>query len=123
MPNFGNLSPVGQIIDAGNRAIRAWSRIHRKPSEITLLRDGQALDPQTMRVEIASGGSNVNLPTGTIGVQSIVIYGVKDHPNVDVPDTDIRRLDRVVIDNKEYTVEVLITTQPGEVQAFGVARK
>ena len=114
MPNLGGITQ--SPIDVSDRALRAWNLIQRDPSSVTLLRQGAKLDPQTMRVELSSGGRTNDMPVGLIGTQIVVLFGIKDHPTL--PDTDIKRLDRAVIDNKEYTIDVLIDA-PGEVQAFG----
>jgi len=112
------ISPIGQI-NGEARAERAWKRIQRSPSRVVFVRNGVTQAVQTLRVELGNGGSSVGLPTGTIGVQGGVIYGIRDHKTL--PDTNVKRLDRVVIEGKEYTVETIVKP-PGEIQAFVVAR-
>lgn len=116
MPN----SPMGQISER-IRAERAWVRINRKPTEVSFIRNGEALDPQTVRIEFSSGGSNsTDAGVTTVGVQSVVIFGVKGHPRI--PDTNVQRNDRLVLNDEEYTIEAVNANQPGEKQAVGIVR-
>lgn len=122
MPDIQNLQAIGTI-STEQRAIRAWNRIQRSPSTVNVLRKGDEPSEQTVRIELSNGGTNTSLPAaGMVGNQDIVIYGVKNHPSEDVTDTDIQRLDRVIVNSKEYTIENVVYP-PGEIQAFGVARK
>jgi len=102
--------------DAASRAAAAWERIQDQAREIVILRGDLDLPPQTVRLEVAqtvigevSGGA------GLAATQTVVVMGVADHPTV--PDLDIRRGDRFVIDGAEYRV-VDVNRYPGEVQAM-----
>lgn len=126
MPNLAGL-PNGSQIDAESRAIRAWKRIQRDPTEVVILRKGVAQSAQTMRIEISNTGSSLQgnsdaQSSGLTGIQPLVLYGVIGHPSDDVPDTDLKHLDRAVINGKEYVFETIVTP-PGEIQAFGRALK
>ena len=125
MPNVGQFRlPKG--IDAALRATRAWARIQRWPTAVTLIRNSTTLDEQTVRFEISNSNAlfsrGLQTPQGTFSLDAFTLYGVRGHPNPDVPDTDVKRGDRFVLDNKEYTIEAVIYP-PGEVQAFGPVRR
>jgi hypothetical protein len=118
MPDFDNY--LGQTalggIDIGTRAVRAWLRIQDKPTSITVARGDADLDAQTVRLEWqsareAQGGA------GEAGIRQLVIFGVQDHPDGDVVDTDLARGDRFRHDGANFNV-VDVVTYPGEIQAF-----
>ena len=125
MPNVGNQRLPGSI-SATQRAVRAWSRIKRWPTTVTLIRSGATLEEQVVRFEI--GNSNAlfsrsqQTGLGAFSLDTMTLYGVIGHPSSDVPDTDIKRGDRFIKDNKEYTIDVVIYP-PGEVQAFGSVQR
>jgi hypothetical protein len=50
--------------------------------------------PQTFRVDTLAGGNYTGEATST-RVQSIVLLGIREHP--DLPDTDVRAGDRFVL--------------------------
>lgn len=125
MPNVANFRlPTG--INSGLRAIRAWVRIQRWATSITLIRGGVAQDAQTMRFEITNSNAlfsrAIGTPLGSFSLDSFTLYGVRGHPNPDVPDTDVKRGDRFILDNKEYSIETVIYP-PGEIQAFGSVQR
>lgn len=125
MPNVANFRlPAG--IDAGLRAVRAWNRIQRWPTTVTLIRGSVVLDEQVVRFEISNSNAlfsrGLQTPLGSFSLDAFTLYGVTGHPNPNVPDTDIKRGDRFVLDNKEYTIEAIIYP-PGEIQAFGPVRR
>ena len=117
MPEPGNFTPVA--INAGDRARRAWLRILRRPSSVQFIRKGIALTAQTVRIEKGSGGSLVETSKGLVTVQTITIYGIRSHPAL--ADTDMKRLDRLVVDGEEYTIESVVL-QEGEIQGFGAVK-
>lgn len=113
---------MGQI-SVSDRAQSLWRIIQRNPVEVTLIRSGQPLPPQIMLVTEGNGGSSTPVGVGgSVGSQTMTLFGVKGHPSPSVPDADVKRMDRFVMNGKEYTVEVIITTAPGQVQAIGVVR-
>lgn len=118
MPNLGGITQ--RPINGADRAIRAWNRIQRDPSSVSFIRGGVKGPAQTVRIEISNGGRGANSPLGNVGNQAIVIFGVKDHPSE--ADTDMKRLDRIMVEGKEYTIDVIVTP-PGEVQGFGSANQ
>jgi hypothetical protein len=106
-------------IDSKHRAVRAWMRILRHPTEIVVYRSGVARSAQTVRIELSSGGGEQSGDTAKVGVQSVVVYGIQGHPTE--LDTDLARGDKFVWSGKEYEITTLLNP-PGEVQAFGDAR-
>lgn len=125
MPDYDLLlaSPgpgIDQPIDSASRAVDAWRRILDRPVAVTLKRGQTNLAAQTIRVEVMpAGGQAKGDPSGNIGFQGLVVYGIQDHPTE--PDTDIRRGDRFLWDGKMYEITGLIKKN-GEIQAFGEVR-
>ncbi len=105
------------------RAADVWRRIQDQPSVISIRRAGEALDPQTVRIEFSDQArEDLDVRRGlnvTPGVQRAVVFGVRDHPTV--ADTDIQRADRFVIGATEYEV-IGVIAAAGEVQAVCEAR-
>jgi hypothetical protein len=122
VPDFATWLSGGSYIDAGSRAVAAWNRIQDRATDITLIRNGVKLAQQTVRVEVGAAGGEIrqdNSQLGTIGTQSVTVFGIQGHPTK--PDTDIQRKDRFVLNGKEYDITG-ITLFPGEIQAFGEVR-
>ena len=113
MPNLDAILSSGSAIDAGGRAALAWRRIQDKPSSITILRVGTA---QTVRIEFSETVRESMDISGTGSYRDVVVFGVRDHSDVSVTDTDILARDRFVLNNVEYQVMDVVTTL-GEVQA------
>lgn len=101
--------------EAAVRAAAAWERIQDQARQIIILRGELDLPTQTVRLEAAQTSQEPSGGAGVAATQTVVVLGVVDHPTV--PDLDIRRGDRFVIDGAEYRV-VDINRYPGEVQAF-----
>lgn len=102
--------------EAAARAAAAWERIQDHARQIILLRGDLDLPAQTVRLEAAqTAAQELSGGAGVAVTQTVVVLGVADHPTV--PDLDIRRGDRFVIDGAEYRV-VDVNRYPGEVQAF-----
>jgi hypothetical protein len=121
MPNRGAwLRDTPAIERTAPRAVSAWKRINDRPSSVVFNRGGVALTTQTVRVEENSGGPESTSPVAVSGVQGVVIYGVMDHPDGSIPDTDMERGDRFWIDGKQYEITGIVKTF-GEIQAFGEA--
>lgn len=119
MANFANLP--SSTINAEQRAIRAWLRIQRRPSTVQFIRNGAALPEQTVRIEIGDQlGKAMEAPSGAEGEQNVIIYGVVGHPTV--TDTDMKRLDRIIIGGKNYVIDTVVE-QPGEIQGSGKATR
>lgn len=92
---------------------RIWKE---KEVEITILRDGDLIDPQKVRIESIDnvpferfGSGKSALINGT----RIRIYGYKDHPSE--TDTDIQYGDRFRLLGQSFEV---LQVQPGEVWFF-----
>ena len=116
MPSLDNWTYHSTItISAAARASAAWKRIADRPSNIVLKRKGVVVPAQTVRIEHDDTARDTTGTNTTTGMQIVVIFGVRNHAFI--PDTDIRRGDRVVIDNIEYNC-VALMTPPGEVQAI-----
>lgn len=120
MPDFTRWDTSGAgAIQAAQRAVRAWLRIQRDPLSVQFRRGSGLLPAQTVRVGTASAGAETtSLPGQKVGIQTITVYGVRDHPDSDVADTDMARGDRFMYGDKFYRITGLVEA-PGEVQGFG----
>lgn len=122
MPDLFDLWLAGTAgaIDVEQRAVRAWQRIQRKPSSLTFVRPSTSgTVTQTVRLEYPPAGSNQDAPGGLVAVNSVMFFGVRDHPDAAVLDTNLERGDVVVVDDKFYTV-IMVNTYPGAVVGTGV---
>lgn len=127
MPDFDSWvgTNVTEVLNAEGRAALAWRRIQDRPSEIVLSREGVGdLDAQIVRIESDNTVTDQTSPgVNTItAVQKVTVFGVRDHADPFVPDTDIERSDRFRINGVRYEV-MSIMTPPGEVQAICEARR
>lgn len=104
-------SPIGET----DRAYDAWARIQRKPSSITLVRDGVAQAVQTARVEHDSGTTQADAELSKSTLQRLVVYGVRNHPTVAT--LNILEGDRFILNNRQYEVMAVMVV-PGEIQAM-----
>lgn len=116
MPDLNAILSSGTPLDEDHRAALAWRRISEKPTTITLKRGAATLDPQTMRVENSEASSMQRGNAGTGTLRDVVLFGVRNHPDVTVEDTDVQAKDRFVLNNIEYQVMDIVRTL-GEVQA------
>lgn len=103
-------------IDPEARAVLTWARIQDRPTSITAIRAGVALAAQTVRVEEAPPSTRLTDAGGRVAQLSVTIFGVKDHPDDAVADTDVQAGDRFVVNNREYRV-VAVVDYPGQRQA------
>jgi hypothetical protein len=102
-------------IPAVVRAIMAWQRIQDRATVITVYRNGAAQTAQSVRIEYSSV-ANDRRAAGEASVRESVIFGVMDHPNVAVPDTNLLKGDRFTVGSEQYEIKDVIVL-PGEVQA------
>lgn len=124
MPNFANWLGNDKFQNylrgqrAAHLAALAWRKIQDKPAVITILRRGQPLAPQTVRLENSNYGNLVERTTSgfEVGDQDMHVLGLKDHPSL--PDLDIRRGDIFIYDGKTWKVANIITTNLGWIQAY-----
>lgn len=105
---------------AAERAAAAWRRINDKPTSIVVLRSVGAtkskLAAQTVRVELSTTASDMRGEVVTPSKQTAIVFGVLDHPDSGVPDTDIRGGDRFTIGSTTFEVIGVVSTI-GEIQA------
>jgi hypothetical protein len=94
----------------------AWQRIQDRATTITVYRDGAALaGTQTVRIEYSTI-ANERRGAGEASVRDIVLFGVMDHPDVAVTDTNLKKDDQFSLADGIYRVLDVIVI-PGEVQA------
>jgi hypothetical protein len=97
------------------RAQIQWARILDKDTDISLLRNGVTLDPQTVRIEWDDISSDANDMSGNSTQRTAIIFGVRGHPDID--DLDIQVWDTFRIDAVEYTVVSVNKEMHGVIQA------
>lgn len=118
----GNERQVISNIVPAERAVDAWQRVQRDPTEITIVRHDTTLAAQTVRVVM---GTETNEREGQVGAtlrRMGVVFGVRGHATV--ADTDIRADDRFALNVGtdaaprwiQFTV-LDVDYRPGEVQA------
>lgn len=120
MPNFAlwHSDPYGRIVSTEDRAVRAWNRINDKPSEITVRRPGISDFTQVVRIEYFQGQAlrgDTN-PLGNVAKQTLIIYGVLNHPDTNIADTDLQVGDRFIYEYREFVIQTTLNTI-GEIQA------
>lgn len=120
MPDLNALLSASSPINEGHRAALAWRRISEKPTSITIRRGTDTLDAQTARIEFSESSNQRMGAAGEGSVRDVVVFGVRNHPDSSIDDTDIKPKDRFVYLNVEYQVKDLVTTL-GEVQAHAEA--
>lgn len=103
----------GRLESPDVRAVRAWNRINDKPTSIVVKRNGTIMAAQTVRLEYAQGGLMESTNIGSVGSQSVTVYGILSHPVA--ANTDIKIGDRFVYGGKEYEIKSTIITI-GEIQ-------
>lgn len=108
-------------IDEDHRAALAWRRIQDKPTSVAFKKpDGTTVGAQTVRIEPDTSVSEAESPAGTGPRRKVVVFGVQNHPDGSVSDTDVAEGYRFILNNDEYRIVGLIRTL-GEIQAFGEA--
>lgn len=123
MPNFAawlgsgsaGMRPSDQVAE---RAAAAWSRIQDKPISVSFRRNGATIAAQTFRLEMQST-QDVNRRSTTLNDAPRplgTLFGVKDHPDNSVADSDVQVGDRFLYEGGEFDV-IAVYPYPGEVQA------
>jgi hypothetical protein len=122
MPDIFRWMGNNESMQASEFAQSMWNLIQRRPEALVIQRLGVNLDPQTVRVEYSKEARESTDRSSTANVRSrdIMVYGVKDHPDPGVPDTDISTGDLFSLNNRLFRVtDVYIN--PGQIEAEGVA--
>ncbi len=117
-----------EAINDAARAERVWIKIQRKPSSVIFTKPqvtlpngtvtpATALAAQTVRVAPDNRATPVEGVAGAAPTRADIIFGVRDHPDATVIDTDIAVGYTARINSKEYRVtDVLLV--PGGIQAL-----
>lgn len=105
-------------ISAEERAIAAWNRVLRKPESVVIRRGSSTLSAQTVRVEFKNTSNEIRVTDANAETteRNVVVFGVKDHPNDAVADTNIQSGDRFGLDGERFLVYDIVL-YPGEIQA------
>ena len=107
-------------VPAATKAAGAWNRIQDKSTSITVYRGGVAQTAQTVRIEFRTTQAvNRQEDMKSAIVRELTIFGVIDHPDEDVSDTDLQTGDLFVYDAIRYEV-IDVAKYPGEIQAQAV---
>lgn len=114
------LSRTGTPIDVKVRAVRAWVRIQRKPTTLTIRRinplTGAEQTPHIVVVRVErdnEADEYQNMASGENARGECVVYGITGHPTL--PNTDLQRNDTFFLNGKTYTVVNMIDNT-GELQ-------
>lgn len=116
MPNLNNWFNSNRYgaPSAADRAVAAWRRIQDKPSVITRV---GIVGTQTVRIEYDNASPReVVGDVARTNRRGLIIFGVRDHPNLAVADTVLESGDRIIFNDEEYEIEDVVLTI-GEVQA------
>lgn len=98
----GNIKPM-ENWDYESRSMDTARLIAEKPITITLIRNGIALSPQTVRVEPYRHPHEQNAQNSwRVSLGAVVIVGYREHPTI--PNTDIQRDDNFLYQDQLYTV-------------------
>lgn len=119
MPNLNNWLFAGEAIDAESRAVDAWNRIQRNPTEITVERRGEDNVIQTVRIEFDNTATeSVSKSSGITASRPATVFGVIGHPDVSVIDTDLSRgaIFKVTANNQLFRITD-VQQLLGEIQA------
>jgi len=121
MPDMGLYSSAmaSRLQPEAERAARAWARIQDKKTDIVIIRDGTELPEQSVRLEYDNAGRIVQTVIGGKSKQGLTVFGVLNHPDSSISDTDVIENDRFIVGNKEYKI-ISILVQLGEIQAYAV---
>lgn len=111
-----NQSPVDESL----RAVRVWNLIQRNPTAITILRSSIILTEQTVRVEYSNTERQFEGSSADGVKRDVVIFGVRNHPDEDVLDTDIKRGDLFELNEQEFKVNDVMFV-PGGIQVSAEA--
>jgi hypothetical protein len=100
------------------RAVTAWARVQDKPASIVVLRGAAERPAQTVRIETETNDRSATGPGGTTYQIDAVVYGVKDHPDEEVLDTDLQPGDQFALGGRQYEVIAAAVETPGHVQVY-----
>ena len=118
MVDFADWLHADSPADESLYAARAWNLILRNPVELVFKRGNTMLETQTVRVEYDNEESPIQGSSGAQGSRrDVIVYGVKNHPNEDVLDTDIKRGDQFSYLGRHFKVTDVIVNL-GSVQAM-----
>jgi hypothetical protein len=98
------------------RAAIQQSRILDKEIDITILRFGNTLEPQTVRLELEENARSMSDDSGEAFSIQATVFGIHGHPTL--PDTDIKVWDTFRHDGMEFTVRVVNRQTHGQIQAY-----
>lgn len=118
-PDWMTLTDSGAAIEAADRAALTWRRVQDRPRNLTLIRDGVTLSPQTLRVEtLYTRRQRTNSALNSQTERDMLLVGVRDH--LTQPDADVLPGDRFTLGGLRYEVDSVLIL-PGELQAVGKA--
>ena len=117
MVNFADWLQNNSPEDESVLAVTAWNLVLRNPTELSFKRGSTTLAVQTVRVEYSNEEAPIQGVSAAQGSRrDVVVFGVKNHPNEDVADTDIRRGDHFSYNGRLFKVTDVIVNL-GSVQA------
>jgi hypothetical protein len=122
MPDIFKWIGDSGAMQAAEFAQSMWSLIQRRPETIIVQRNGVNLDPQIVRVEYSNTvrESNDRNSASNVRTRDVMLYGVVDHPDPAVVDTDIRTGDLFSLNSRLFRVTD-VYRNPGQIEIEGVA--
>jgi hypothetical protein len=116
--NVGKADDWLDDVDGDNRAVHFTDFIiNDKPSTITLYRNGVALDPQTVRLEMTRIQPDRDIGrSAREAVGNGIAVGYRNHPTE--PDFDVRSGDKFTHDGIRFEVRMVYFETPGQTQAW-----
>jgi len=116
----GDSFPLGDWLDVDD-AVDAARLISEKSVSITIIRAGEALDAQTVRIEdMHSRPRSYETEAGQTGQADVLILGYKSHPTI--TDTDVQRGDRFAHEGQAYEVVAVVPGLTDSLQAYAKVR-
>lgn len=117
----GNTFPLGDWEDDASQSVDTARILSDKMSSIVLMRDGVALDAQSVRIEdLRDRPRSYQTEAGITGLAEVLILGYYDHPTI--TDTDIQRGDRFALAGVGYRVVAVMPGLENSLQAFATVR-
>lgn len=105
-------------IEGDARSVHFTHRIiTAKPTIIEIQRNGQTLEPQTVRIEMTRIQPDVNVgPAARESRANTVLIGYKGHPTI--ADTDIQVGDVFLLSDRRFRVRLIFAENVGHIEAW-----
>ncbi len=117
----GDSFPLSDWLDDVDAGVDTARLIADKTTSITVIRDGSALDAQSVRIEdINDRPRTYEMDAGQVGQAETLILGYKGHPSI--TDTDLQRGDRFAVSGVSYEIVAVVPGLTNQLQAYAKVR-